>query len=48
MKPFIKTSEIFKAVLCVPSQLGKKTSKNLKGIYFLGILSWEVMIMIYL
>lgn len=32
IRPFVKTSEIFKAVLCVPSQLGKKTSKTLKGI----------------
>ena len=32
IRPFVKTSEIFKAVLCVPSQLGRKTSKNLEGI----------------
>lgn len=32
IRPFVKTSEIFKAVLCVPSQLDEKTSKNLKGI----------------
>ena len=47
IRPFVKTSEIFKAVLCVPSQLRKKTSKNLKGIlprhFKLGS-----MIMIYL
>lgn len=32
IRPFVKTSEIFKEVLCVPSQLDKKTSKNLKVI----------------
>lgn len=32
IRPLVKTSEIFKEVLWVPSQLDKKTSKNLNGI----------------
>lgn len=37
IRPFVKTSKIFKAMPSIPSKLGKKTLR-ISGVYFLGII----------